>query len=127
MALGQSERWITPSDWENNIGHDGQFGDDKNDRDDICLKPRLRARRKENTFLLCRSADKKNSGSTHLLACNVMMSQLDLSHTTRAESLGEGVVAENTIGGALLGSLGAALGMSLSRGKGLFGILAWAF
>lgn len=29
MAFMQSERWITPSDWENNIGHDGQFGDDE--------------------------------------------------------------------------------------------------
>jgi hypothetical protein len=56
-----------------------------------------------------------------------MMGQLDLSHTTRAESLGEGVVAENTIGGALLGRFEAALGMSLGRGKGLFDILAWAF
>jgi hypothetical protein len=56
-----------------------------------------------------------------------MMGQLDLSHTTRAESLGEGVVAENTIGGALLGRFEAALGMSLCRGKGLFDMLAWAF
>jgi hypothetical protein len=63
MAHGQSERWITPSDWENNIGHGEQFGDDESDRDDICLKPRLRAGRKENTFLLCRNAGKKDSGS----------------------------------------------------------------
>ena len=56
-----------------------------------------------------------------------MMSQLDLSHTTRAESLGEGVVSENTIGGALLGRFEATLRMSLRRGKGLFNILAWAF
>lgn len=35
MAHGQSERWITPSDWENNIGHGEQFGDDESDRDDI--------------------------------------------------------------------------------------------
>jgi hypothetical protein len=46
MPLGQSERWITPSEWENNIGHDGRFGDDENYHGDICLKPRLRAGRK---------------------------------------------------------------------------------
>ena len=56
-----------------------------------------------------------------------MMGQLDLSHTTRAKSLGEGVLAENTIGGALLGRFEAALGVSLRRGNGLFDILAWAF
>jgi len=44
MALGQSERWITPSDWENNIGHDEQFGDDESDRDDICLKTETKGR-----------------------------------------------------------------------------------
>lgn len=55
-----------------------------------------------------------------------MMGQLDLSHTTRAESLGEGVLAENTICGALFGRFEAALGMSLRGGKGLFDILAWA-
>ncbi len=38
MALGPSEWWITPSDWENNIGHDGQFRDDESDRADICFK-----------------------------------------------------------------------------------------
>ena len=36
MANGESERWITPSDWENNIGHDEQFGDGESDCDDIC-------------------------------------------------------------------------------------------
>lgn len=56
-----------------------------------------------------------------------MMGQLDLSHTTRAESLREGVVAENAVGGALLGRFEAALGMSLRRGKWLFDILAWSF
>jgi hypothetical protein len=47
--------------------------------------------------------------------------------TTRAESLGEGVVAENTIGGALLRRFEAVSGMSLCRGNGLFDILVWAF
>jgi hypothetical protein len=129
MALGQSERWITPSDWENNIGHDGQFGDDKSDCDDICFKTETKGREEGKYVPAMQERQQKDSGSshTHLLACNVMMGQLDLSHTTRAESLGEGIVAENTIAGTLLGSFGAALGMSLGRGKGLFGILAWAF
>jgi len=56
-----------------------------------------------------------------------MVGQLDLSHTTRAESLGEGVVSENTIGVAALGRFEAALRMSLRQGWGLFNILAWAF
>jgi hypothetical protein len=62
MALGQSERWITPSERENNIGHDGQFGHDESYRDDISSKPSQRTRRKENTFLPCRSADKRMVG-----------------------------------------------------------------
>ena len=58
-----------------------------------------------------------------------MVGQLDLSHTTRAESLGEDVVAENTIGRDRLGRFkpGAALRVSLRRGKGLFNILACGF
>ncbi len=52
MALGQSERWVTPSDWENNIVHGGQFGDNESDRDDICFKTETKGERKENTFLL---------------------------------------------------------------------------
>ena len=57
------------------------------------------------------------------------MGQLDLSHTARAESLGEDVVPENTIGRALLGRFepGGALRMSLHQGKGLFNRLAWGF
>jgi len=44
-----------------------------------------------------------------------MVGQLDLSHTTRAESLGEDVVAENMIGRNRLGRFkpGAALRMSV--------------
>ena len=56
-----------------------------------------------------------------------MVGQLDFSHTTRAESLGEGVVSENTIGVAALGRFEAALRMTLRQGWGLFNILAWAF
>jgi len=63
---------------------------------------------------------------THLLACKIMMGQLDLCRTTHAESLRESVVAENTIGGALP-TFEVALGRSLRRGRGLFDILAWVF
>ena len=62
MALGPSEWWITPSDWEKNIGHNGQFGDDENDRDDICFKTK---NKEGNTFLLRRSADKRIVGVSY--------------------------------------------------------------
>jgi hypothetical protein len=67
--------------------------------------------RQDNALLLSGHQDLiPNSDATHL--------RLD-SPTTRTESLGEGVVAENTIGGVLLGRFEAALGMSLCRGNGL--------
>lgn len=47
MTLGQSERWITPSERENNIGHDGRFGHEESYRDDMSSKPRQRARREK--------------------------------------------------------------------------------
>ena len=37
---------------------------------------------------------------THLLACNIMMCQLYLTHAACTEGLGEGVVSEDTIRGA---------------------------
>lgn len=36
-----------------------KFGDDESDRDDVCFKTETKGERKENTFLLCRSADKR--------------------------------------------------------------------
>jgi hypothetical protein len=65
MALEPSEWWITPSDWENNIGHDRQFGDDESDRDDICFKTKTKGEGKENTILLRRSADKRIVGISY--------------------------------------------------------------
>jgi hypothetical protein len=62
---------------------------------------------------------------THLLACNVMMGQLYLTHAACAEGLGEGVVSEDTIRGAWPGRIDCALGLPWNCGMGLFGILAW--
>jgi hypothetical protein len=52
MALGQSERWITPSDWENKIGHDGQFGDDESDRERRMFKTETKGR-EEGKYVSC--------------------------------------------------------------------------
>jgi len=67
----------------------------------------------------------KYGGCTHLLARKIMMGQLYLSHAACAESLGEGIVSENTICGARpYCRIDGALGLPLRCGMGLFGILA---
>ena len=54
-----------------------------------------------------------------------MVGQLYLTHAACTESLGKGIVSEDTIGGAWLGRIDAALGVSLRCGMGLFHIVAW--
>jgi hypothetical protein len=54
---------------------------------------------------------KEYKGCTHLFSSMIMMSEFYLAHTTCAESLGEGVLSEDTIGNARFGRVEAALGV----------------